>query len=444
MNYILVMTLSGSCMFLLYFLEKHTFGKRLSKGWQYFFLKTAMLYYMIPLPFMGTIYREMLRAVFSPSSTEYFHYFHNEKLMFQSESRYAVNSSYQYEVLVIGIWYFISFAVLTIQFIRYLRIRRAAKQYCSMEEAAENVAVLNRLKKVWKIKRKITLYLCDKENAAFTMGTKNPVIICSLPKEEKETEMLLEHELIHIKRFDVLWKIAGTFVKALHWFNPVVYLFLREFERVCEESCDELVVEGRGEEECFQYAAMVVKRSMNQERMRGWNSALTGKKEILSKGGEKVLERTKMIMSSNKNRRNKWGGLISALVVGAMVMLNSLTVLAYDDVKVVTVDSEKYDNEGVVDIIVNTGDAMEDETDTIMCDQQFVDEEGNVYLIEENQISPYLFCNHNYVEGTVKTHAKKSDGSCTVTYNKGQVCTKCEHLIIGEWIKTTTYAKCTH
>lgn len=41
MNYIVAMTISGSSMMMLYSLQKFVLGERLSKRWQYFFLKTV-------------------------------------------------------------------------------------------------------------------------------------------------------------------------------------------------------------------------------------------------------------------------------------------------------------------------------------------------------------------------------------------------------------------
>lgn len=79
MNYILVMTMSGNGMLLLYYIQKYTWGKCLSKQWQYFFLKAVMVYYMLPMPFIGLVYREVIRNIFPSSPSKHFHYYHDEK-----------------------------------------------------------------------------------------------------------------------------------------------------------------------------------------------------------------------------------------------------------------------------------------------------------------------------------------------------------------------------
>ena len=35
---------------------------------------------------------------------------------------------------------------------------------------------------------------------------------------------ILEHEAVHLRRLDSLWKLAGILVVILHWFNPLAWL----------------------------------------------------------------------------------------------------------------------------------------------------------------------------------------------------------------------------
>ena len=44
----------------------------------------------------------------------------------------------------------------------------------------------------------------------------------------------------------------------LHWWNPVVWYLYHDFERLCECSCDEVVLQGRTEEEKKDYLRLVV------------------------------------------------------------------------------------------------------------------------------------------------------------------------------------------
>lgn len=442
MNYILVMTMSGNCMLLLYFIQKYTWGKYLSKQWQYFFLKAVMVYYMLPIPYIGSVYREAIRYIFPSPPSGYFHYYHDEKVLFRVGNSYVLNSGYQHRLLVIGVWFLIPFLILGIQLIRYGKACKEMKRCGSFDKKAENMAVLEKLKEKRRVKRKVALCLYDRENTAFTVGTITPVIVCSLPEDTVEKEMLLEHELVHIKRMDIVWKIMGTYVKILHCFNPFVYLFLNEFGRICEESCDEEVVKEREEKECRKYALMLVNHSASRKQAAGWRMAMSEKK--LTKSGERILERTKMIMNS-KSRKNKWSSFVSVLVIGAMVILNSLTALAYEEVKIAPLNlEEELKEDMVIDIDIFPDDGRGRGTETVLYNEQFIDEEGNIYCINEDRKNTDAICKHAYISGKYQGHVKNTNGGCTVTQHEGQYCNACGECISGDIIWILSNEECPH
>lgn len=59
--------------------------------------------------------------------------------------------------------------------------------------------------------------------------------------EEKQRGVLL-HELAHLKRGDPLALWAAQWVKALHWFNPLVWLTFRQLRADQERACDDAVL----------------------------------------------------------------------------------------------------------------------------------------------------------------------------------------------------------
>ena len=73
----------------------------------------------------------------------------------------------------------------------------------------------------------------------------------------------------------------------------------------------------------------------------------------------------------------------------------------------------------------------------------FYDINGNIYNIDSDR-SSYATCEHNYIDGTLSRHTKKSDGSCITKFYDSQRCTNCGQLIVGELINTETYTKCPH
>lgn len=77
----------------------------------------------------------------------------------------------------------------------------------------------------------------------FVIGLWNPVVVLpDIPLEGKRLEMILSHELVHIKRGDLIVKLIVFASNAVHWFNPAVYAMNKQISLYCELSCDEQVV----------------------------------------------------------------------------------------------------------------------------------------------------------------------------------------------------------
>lgn len=75
------------------------------------------------------------------------------------------------------------------------------------------------------------------------LGLIRPLIV--LPRggfSEESARNVLRHELTHYRRGDLYVKWFFVCVASLHWFNPLMPLFRRELDRVCELSCDEQVL----------------------------------------------------------------------------------------------------------------------------------------------------------------------------------------------------------
>jgi beta-lactamase regulating signal transducer with metallopeptidase domain len=112
-----------------------------------------------------------------------------------------------------------------------------------------------------KLKRMIQIAVSDRITTPLTYGIFKPVIL--LPKstnweDAASIQFILTHELIHIKRFDVLWKVIFTIMVALHWFNPLVWLMYFLVNRDIELSCDERVIRQFGDKAKSAYALSLI------------------------------------------------------------------------------------------------------------------------------------------------------------------------------------------
>ena len=72
---------------------------------------------------------------------------------------------------------------------------------------------------------------------------------------DERLEMVLRHELAHVRRRDLLWRLAGTLACCLYWFHPLAWWAAAQQRKDSEMSCDEQVLSNCSSE---QYATGLV------------------------------------------------------------------------------------------------------------------------------------------------------------------------------------------
>lgn len=112
------------------------------------------------------------------------------------------------------------------------RLLRASKPVTGLEHYAAELDLEGR----------VTFYHCKAVPGPMTLGVWHPAVL--LPSEGLAVAAL-RHELYHVKRRDVAYKVFLLCACALHWYNPLVWLMYRLADRDVEACCDAAVVEGR-------------------------------------------------------------------------------------------------------------------------------------------------------------------------------------------------------
>ncbi len=132
------------------------------------------------------------------------------------------------------------------------------------------------------------IYLSDKILSPAVYGIVKPKIILPAFYKEKDVGLVILHENTHIRSFDNLWRIIAFLIVAVHWFNPLCWLFLKRFLADLELSCDERVLAKPGAACARDYASSLLE---SRQRTTVFASAF---------GGAKIRTRIENILSFKK------------------------------------------------------------------------------------------------------------------------------------------------
>jgi len=97
------------------------------------------------------------------------------------------------------------------------------------------------------LSRPVALLQSDHSSLPVTWGFARPKIVLPTTADEWSDERLrvvLLHELAHIKRGDWLTLLAVEGLRAVYWFNPLLWIISRRLRQECEQACDDAVLGG--------------------------------------------------------------------------------------------------------------------------------------------------------------------------------------------------------
>ena len=165
--------------------------------------------------------------------------------------------------------------------------------------------------------RTIQIRQSDRIAAPLTYGILKPVILMPQKTDWEDGQQLqyvLSHEYVHIRRFDMVWKLVAALALCIHWFNPLVWVMYILFNRDIELSCDERVVRQYGERARTVYAKTLL--TMEEKK-----SGLMPLCNNFSKNA--IEERITAIMKIKKI--TLWAVMMSTVVLVAVVVLFATT-----------------------------------------------------------------------------------------------------------------------
>ena len=217
-------------------------------------------------------------------------------------------------------------AILLYHAFSYLNCKRLYLRWSSRTENTHLLTMLDQLQMEMNINKAVIPLVCKKASGPMMIGFfKHYLLLPSEDYRDSDLYYMLKHELIHLKRHDIWYKLVLLLACSLHWFNPLVYLMFHEAGKDLELACDDEVVKGLPIENRREYSETIFAFAQQQNSFR--NTMLS----TYFKGSARTLkERFSNLLGTHAKRRGVAVGFVlilcTALAGGLVACINNTAI----------------------------------------------------------------------------------------------------------------------
>ena len=125
------------------------------------------------------------------------------------------------------------------------------------------------ISRAYGLRRPVTLLQSAHPSLLVTWGLARPkVILPSAAREwsEARARVVLSHELAHIRRGDWIVQLSAELLRAIYWFNPLLWLACRRLRLESEHACDDEVMSRGVEGSDYAMHLIELARALNARR----------------------------------------------------------------------------------------------------------------------------------------------------------------------------------
>ena len=145
---------------------------------------------------------------------------------------------------ILSLWLLGVLLVLARLVVGTIRVRRLVRRGTLLTDPSW-ATPLQEISTQLRLKRPVTLVRSEQNLVPATCGVFSAAVL--LPYEAEgwsadRRRIVLLHELIHVKRRDLLTQTIAQIVCAFYWFNPLVWVAMRQTRKEQEWACDEQVM----------------------------------------------------------------------------------------------------------------------------------------------------------------------------------------------------------
>lgn len=152
--------------------------------------------------------------------------------------------SFRPEAALLLLWAAGALGWLTLAAARHVRFARMVRRWGAPADDEKLLAQMETLRRWMGVRANVSLWICPTLDTPLLYGLFRPRICLqdgALPQET--LELVLRHELTHLRHGDLWVRALSLAAVCLNWFNPMVYLAARSGAHCCETACDAAVLQ---------------------------------------------------------------------------------------------------------------------------------------------------------------------------------------------------------
>lgn len=171
------------------------------------------------------------------------------------------------------------------------------------------------------ISRPVRLLMHPASRIPFTCGLIRPTVVLTrsaMDLTRDELRCVLLHELAHVKRIDVATNMIAQTALALFWFNPLVWIAVRQMYHEQERACDDFVLAAG--EPAAEYAELLLSFGRTlRKRVALMSAGIT-----FVRAGS-LGHRIQSLFSPGLRRRSAGRATLATLVIAAVALVGLLS-----------------------------------------------------------------------------------------------------------------------
>ncbi len=227
----------------------------------------------------------------------------------QSDTHFALHLSDMF----FGIWAAVARIMLIMSVVKYITLTRKIRLLSIDDVSLSNTA--QRISRSMGLQRKFCIVYSQLVDVPFLCGLLHPMVV--IPHQQytdTELEMIIRHELTHLMREDILYKMLVYMAACAYWFNPLMWKMTKMADEDIEYACDEQTLSGKDHQFIADYAQCIISVINRQHSKQIFMTTAFGSER------KSIMKRFSFIFSHNAKKQ---GGAVATLFVCLAVMAGS-------------------------------------------------------------------------------------------------------------------------